>query len=59
MKIETINKLYESAIESAKAEKEFHDEVEVVFVPIVIGKINGKIGTIKGVNTDIIFKNEK
>lgn len=59
MKIETMNKLYESAKETAEDKiKEGCQGVEIVFVPVVITKFNGKVGTISCVEADIIFKEE-
>ena len=58
MKLETLNKLYESAKETAKQEQVNYDEVEIAFFPVVICKSKGKIGQITGVETGIIFENE-
>lgn len=59
MKIETFEALYREALNTAEEEKRFHDEVEIALVPVVICKHNGKVGSISGVDTKIIFSMER
>lgn len=58
MKKETFTRLYEEALATAEKERTFFDEAEIVLVPVVLCKSKGKVGTITGVETKIIFEYE-
>lgn len=61
MKIETFKKLLENAkrIVERELELEYHDEVLIEYMPIVVCKNEGKVNTIINNNSQIIFDENK
>lgn len=59
LKESTMELLKKDAKESLEQEKDLYDESEIVYLPHVLRKINGKIVCISGANTRIITENER
>jgi hypothetical protein len=58
MKSRTYKELYQAAIENLEIQEKHGRNAEIVFVPIVITRNNGKISSVSGVKGEIIISCE-